>query len=65
MVENKRSFRQKHPVVMGISILAGVFICTWIGMTFFLPLLSNSAPTIWRGCSVGMPHNKIMLQSLR
>ena len=43
MVENKRSFRQKHPVVMGISILAGVFICTWIGMTFFLPLLSNSA----------------------
>jgi protease-4 len=43
MVENKRSFRQKRPVVMGILILAGVFIFTWIGMTFFLPLLSDSA----------------------
>ena len=39
MAENKRSFRQEHPVLLGLAILAGVFVCTWLGMTFFLPLL--------------------------
>jgi len=42
MVENKKSFRHKHPLVIGVAILVGVFICTWTGMTFFLPLLSGS-----------------------
>jgi protease-4 len=42
MAESKRSFRQKHPVLLGIAILAGFFVCTWLGMTFFLPLLPGT-----------------------
>ena len=41
MVDNGRSFHQKHPVVLGFVILAGIFVSTWLGMTFLLPMIPD------------------------
>jgi protease-4 len=33
-MEKKRSFHHEHPVIMGVAVLAGVFVLSWFGMTF-------------------------------
>ncbi len=35
------AFRGKHPVVLGLLLLAAVFLCAWLGLTFFLSLLPD------------------------
>lgn len=34
-MEKERSFHHKHPVMTGVAILGGLFIVSWVGMTFF------------------------------
>jgi len=35
------AFRGKHPVILGLIILAGVFLCSWLGLSIFLSLFPN------------------------
>ncbi|MEN8142171.1 MAG: signal peptide peptidase SppA [Thermodesulfobacteriota bacterium] len=41
-MEKERSFHHKHPVMTGVAILGGLFIFSWIGMTFFFSNFSSS-----------------------
>lgn len=38
----KRWFQFEHPVIVGIAVLAGVFVLSWLGMTFIFSKVSNS-----------------------
>jgi len=40
-MEKKRRFQYKHPVVVGIVVLVGVFVLSWLGMTFFFSTVSD------------------------
>jgi protease-4 len=41
-MEKKRWFHSKHPVLVALAVLAGVFVLSWFGMTFFFSMVADA-----------------------
>ena len=42
MMSVAEAFRGKHPVLLGVMILLGVFLCSWLGLSVFLSLFPGN-----------------------